>query len=93
MTRTGRYDDAHRLISVRDGLLNTISYTLNAAGDIIETQQKDASGVLKFKSSTVFDTLGRISQELGNNGQFTRYTYNDNDNTLSSTIDALNSRP
>lgn len=83
------YDDAHRLTSTTDSLGNRITYTLNGAGDIIQTDSYDPQGVLAQSSKQSFDTLGRLSQDQGNNGQQTNYDYDPLDN-LTQTQDALN---
>lgn len=82
------YDGAHRLIGATDSLGNSISYTLNGAGDITSTVSQDPTGNIKIQTQQVFDTLGRVQQDLGNNGQSTTYAY-DNLNNLTGTTDAL----
>jgi RHS repeat-associated protein len=90
-TLTYTYDAAHRLIGATDSLGNSISYTLNGAGDITQTNSQDPTGQIKLQTQQVFDTLGRVQQDLGNNGQSTTYTY-DNLNNLTGTTDALSRR-
>ncbi|MDE2422388.1 MAG: RHS repeat protein [Gammaproteobacteria bacterium] len=87
-TLTYNYDAAHRLIAATDSLGNSISYTLNGAGDITQTNSQDPTGQIKLQTKQVFDTLGRVQQDLGNNGQNTTYSY-DNFNNLTGTADAL----
>ncbi|WP_162818276.1 RHS repeat-associated core domain-containing protein [Aquirhabdus parva] len=88
-TLTYSYDDAHRLVGATDSLGNSITYTLNGAGDITNTSIQDPTGNIKVKTQQIFDTLGRVQQDVGNNGQNTTYGYDNLDN-LTSTTDALN---
>ncbi|WP_410210375.1 RHS repeat-associated core domain-containing protein [Aquirhabdus sp.] len=87
-TLTYGYDDAHRLVGATDSLGNSITYTLNGAGDITNTAIQDPTGNIKVKTQQVFDTLGHVQQDVGNNGQSTTYGYDNLDN-LTSTTDAL----
>ncbi|GAC1371867.1 MAG: hypothetical protein NVS3B3_01650 [Aquirhabdus sp.] len=87
-TLTYSYDDAHRLIGATDSLGNSISYTLNGAGDITQTVSQDPTGQIRLQTQQVFDTLGRVQQNIGNNGQSTTYAYDNFDN-LTGTSDAL----
>lgn len=83
------YDNAHRLIGVNDAYGgNKITYSLNTAGDITETQiQGNAGGVIE-KTRQVYDSLGRIQQTLGNNGQSQNNSY-DSSGNLTSSVDNL----
>lgn len=54
------YDDAHRLVAVEDSLGNRIAYTLDGAGQVVQSQTRDPSGVIKHSLSRVFDTLGQL---------------------------------
>ncbi len=87
-TLTYSYDDAHRLVGATDSVGNSITYTLNGAGDITKTVSQDPTGNIKVQTQQVFDNLGRVSQDIGNNNQSSTYTY-DNLNNLTNTTDAL----
>jgi YD repeat-containing protein len=54
------YDAAHRLTSVSDGVGNTITYTLDNAGNRTKEEVKDANGVLARSVNRVFDALNRL---------------------------------
>ena len=54
------YDSAHRLIGVEDGMGNTISYLLDAAGNRIQEDIRDSGLVLRHSLSRLFDSLGRL---------------------------------
>jgi YD repeat-containing protein len=59
------YDAAQRLTGIADSLGNSISYTLDNAGNRTAEQVKDQSGVLKRQVSRVYDQLGRQQQVTG----------------------------
>jgi YD repeat-containing protein len=84
------YDAAHRLTDVQDGLGNTIHYTLDLMGNHTKEDVKDPQGALKQMRSRVYDSLNRLSQDLGAlPGETTSYTYTPNGERLTTT-DALN---
>lgn len=62
---TQTYDDAHRLTGVSDSAGDTISYTLDAAGNRIGEQVRDAGGALARNVSRSFDRLGRVQSVTG----------------------------
>ena len=59
------YDDAQRLTGVTDAAGNTITYTLDNAGNKTAEVVKDAGGALARNISRVFDALGRVQQVSG----------------------------
>lgn len=59
------YDAAQRLTGIADSLGNSISYTLDNAGNRTAEQVKDPAGVLKRQVSRVYDQLGRQQQVTG----------------------------
>ena len=64
------YDQAHRLtsISLEDNnqtVVATMTYQLDNAGDITKTQILDASGNVNYSHSDIFDSLGRLYQDIG----------------------------
>ncbi len=60
------YDDALRLIGVKDSLGNSIEYTLDAAGRRLGEKAKDPKGVLRTAVRRTRDALGRVDQLTGN---------------------------
>jgi RHS repeat-associated protein len=54
------YDAAHRLTGMSDALLNSVTYTLDNAGNRTGETVKDPASVIKRSASQVFDTLGRL---------------------------------
>lgn len=55
-----RYDDAHRLIGIKDHLNNTLAYTLDAKGNRIKEELFDSNGQLARSQSRVYDALSRL---------------------------------
>lgn len=62
---THSYDAAYRLTGISDGAGNTVTYTLDSAGNQIREDFKDASGVLARSISRVYDALGRLQFVAG----------------------------
>ena len=83
------YDDAHRLTEIKDQSGNRTVYTLNANGDITQTEVYGASGQLEVKNQQVYDNLGRLQKTLGNNQQSQTLAYDSYDQ-VSSDKNALN---
>lgn len=59
------YDAAHRLIGVKDPAGNTVTYTLDYAGNRIAEQVKDPSGTLARSVARAFDALNRVYSVTG----------------------------
>lgn len=59
------YDLAHRLIGVKDPAGNTVTYTLDNAGNRIAEQVKDPSGTLARSVARAFDALNRVYSVTG----------------------------
>jgi len=59
------YDDAHRLTGISDSLGNSVTYTLDNAGNRTKEEVKDAGGALKRQLDRVIDALGRVQQATG----------------------------
>jgi RHS repeat-associated protein len=76
------YDSAQRLTGITDGLNNTITYTLNAAGNVTLEQYKTSGAVLKYTHTRAYDELARLIQSVGASSQiaFTSYDKNSNIN-------------
>lgn len=59
------HDDAHRLVQVSDNLGNSVTYTLDTAGNRTGEQFKDPNGVLRRSLARSIDALGRVQQLTG----------------------------
>jgi RHS repeat-associated protein len=79
------YDDAHRLTEIHDGLGNKIVYTLDGMGNRTAEQAFDPTGTLARTRTRVYDSLNRLSQDVGAQSQATVMTYDGNGNRLTST--------
>ncbi len=79
------YDGAHRLTGIRDGLGNSIAYTLDAMGNRQREDVYDPSGALARTRSHTFDSLNRLAADIGALSQSTRYSYDGQGNRLAST--------
>ncbi len=66
-TITYSYDAAQRLNGASDSLGNSISYTLDNAGNRTAEQIKDPAGALKRQVNRAFDALGNLQQTTGLN--------------------------
>lgn len=76
------YDDAHRLVEIKDQSGNRTVYTLNANGDITQTEVYGTSGQLEAKNQQIYDNLGRLQATLGNAQQQQNYSYNQKDELI-----------
>jgi YD repeat-containing protein len=79
------YDDAHRLTEIHDELGNKIAYTLDGMGNRTAEQTFDPTGTLARTRTRVYDSLNRLSQDVGAQSQATVMTYDGNGNRLTST--------
>lgn len=52
------YDTAHRLTGISDNAGNSITYTLNVAGDRTKEETKDTSAALRSTLSRTYNMLG-----------------------------------
>lgn len=59
------YDGAHWLTQIRDGLGNTLVYTLDAMGNRIKEEAFDPGLQLTRRRQQVFDSLNRLHQRIG----------------------------
>lgn len=57
------YDDAHRLVGLRDRAGNSIELTLDAMGNTMRREVKDANGKLVAQTTRVYDALNRLQRE------------------------------
>ncbi|HEX4986923.1 MAG TPA: DUF6531 domain-containing protein [Burkholderiales bacterium] len=85
------FDAAHRLTQVSDNLGNQVVYTLDAMGNRTQEDVKDPSNVLKQTRSRVFNSLNRLTQDIGGvspSTEVTTYAY-DSQGNLTSVTDPL----
>lgn len=82
------YDDAHRLISVRDSAGNRIDYTLDSASRRTKDETKDPNGVLKHTLSRTYNTLNQLQSQIDAYGRATTFSYDAEEN-LDRSTDAL----
>ena len=74
------YDAAHRLTQITDNLGNKIVYTLDLMGNRTQEQVFDPSNTLAQTRSRVYNSLNRLTQEIGASSQTTAYTYDNQGN-------------
>ncbi len=79
------YDLAHRLVGVRDALGDSIVYTLDPVDNLLKAQVYDPSHNLVQTRSHVYDSLNRLSRDIGAQSQTTTYGYDNNGNRTSAT--------
>jgi YD repeat-containing protein len=77
------YDASHRLTEITDNLGNRIVYTLDTMGNRTLEQVRDPLNTLAQTRSRVFNTLNRLSQEIGAASQTTTYGYDNQGNVTS----------
>jgi RHS repeat-associated protein len=68
------YDGAQRLVGIADGAGNTISYTLNAAGEKTREEIRDGQGALLQALSKTYDTFGQLQSQIDAYGRATTFT-------------------
>lgn len=79
------YDDAHRLIGITDHDGNEQVFTLDAAGNRIQTEILSLGSTLVYEQAQTFDSAGRLQSIIGSLNQTTEYTYDNNGNVISAT--------
>lgn len=57
------YDAAHRLINLRDGIGNSVHFSLDNMGNVIQREVRGADGGLVTKMQRAFDALNRLQNE------------------------------
>jgi YD repeat-containing protein len=83
------YDAAQRLVAATDSFGATIHYTLDAAGNRIREEVKDAAGNIALTTARTINALNRVASVAGAQGQTTQIGYDANGQAVSQT-DALN---
>ena len=76
------HDAAHRVVGETDPLGNTTQRTLDGQGNEVAYAAFDPLGVKRVASSRVYDTLGRLTKEIGAYGDTTEYGYDANNNQI-----------
>jgi RHS repeat-associated protein len=82
------YDTAHRLTHVADALNDQIAYALDGNGNPVDVRSFDPVGHATALRSFAYDSVNRMTQEIGAEGQTTTYTYDPQGN-LTSASDPL----
>jgi RHS repeat-associated protein len=83
-----QYDAAHRMYAVSNALGETITYLRDPNGDVTNQTIRGNGGALAKVQNQVFDSLGRMLQQIGASGQTTTFGY-DNDDSQVSITDGL----
>jgi RHS repeat-associated protein len=83
------YDAAQRLIGASDNRGNLVQYTLDAMGNRIHEEVKDASNAIALATSRVINNLNLVSAVQGATGQTTQLGYDANGEPVSQ-ADPLN---
>jgi RHS repeat-associated protein len=83
------YDAAQRLVSLNDNRGASITYTLDAMGNRVREEVRDAQGTLALVTGRAVNAINRVSQMQGAQGQTTRLDYDANGEQVAVT-DPLN---
>jgi RHS repeat-associated protein len=81
------YDNAQRLTGIKDSLNNTVTYTLNNAGDATKVEVKNATPTTTYVHDQAFDELSRLIRSIGaaTPAQTAYFAYDKNSNLTSYT--------
>lgn len=85
VTTTREYDSAGRLDAIEDAVGNRQELTLDAAGNAIQEDVKDASATVRRSLGRIFDTAGRLETIADAFSNPTDFTYDANGNLLTVT--------
>jgi RHS repeat-associated protein len=85
------YDAAHRLVAIEDDGKNSVSYTLDGAGNRVAEDVRDTAGLLRRKLMRVYNQLGQLETIADAEAIPTDLTYDPTGN-LASITDPLNRR-
>lgn len=83
------YDHAHRLTGLEDNLGNTVTYSLDGAGNRIAEETRDAGSVLRHSLARVYDQLGQLETLADALSTPTDFTY-DAAGNVDTVTDAFN---
>ena len=87
------YDAAQRLTAVEDNLGNRIEYTLDTLGNRTQEDVKDPLGTLTRTMSRTYNSLNRLIQTTGGEGQATTFAYDANGNQTNIIVDPTSLDP
>jgi YD repeat-containing protein len=81
------YDGVGRVLVATDPLGNRVEYAYDDQGNVIETRETDTAtldGVAdeSFLTTSIYDSLNRLTVRVDNLGHATRYEYDSRDNVL-----------
>ena len=81
------YDNAQRLTGIKDSLNNTVTYTLNNAGDATKVEVKNSTPATTYVHDQAFDELSRLIRSIGaaTPAQTAQFAYDKNSNLTSYT--------
>ncbi|MDI1226180.1 MAG: DUF6531 domain-containing protein [bacterium] len=81
------YDNAQRLTGIKDSLNNTVTYTLNNAGDATKAEVKNVTPTTTYVHDQAFDELSRLIRSIGaaTPAQTAVFAYDKNSNLTSYT--------
>jgi RHS repeat-associated protein len=82
------YDGAQRLVGIADNAGNSMTYTLNAAGERIKEDTKDSSGAMMRTLARTYNLLGQLQAQTDAYNRSTAFSYDANSN-LDTTTDPL----
>lgn len=83
------YDAAQRLIGASDNRGNSVSYTLDAMGNRVREEVKDATGAIALVTARIINSLNKVAAIQGAAGQTTQLAYDANGESIAQT-DPLN---
>lgn len=83
------YDAAQRLTGATDNRGNSVTYTLDDAGNRLREEVKDASGAIALVTGRIINNLNKVAAVQGSVGQTTAFAYDANGDLVSHT-DPLN---
>ena len=81
------YDAAQRLTAVEDNLGNRTEYTLDTLGNRTQEDVEDPLGTLTRTMSRTYNSLNRLIETMGGEGQTTTFGYDANGNQMTITVD------
>ena len=79
------YDTAHRLTTIGDSDGNTITYTLDNAGNRVQEDTRDDNGTLLRTLSRLYNQLGQLATQADASDNPTDFTYDPNGNLKTAT--------
>lgn len=79
------YDNAHRSTGYSDALGNSVTYTLDAAGNRLTETIKDPAQNLTRSHHFAYNKLSQLINDTGAGGQIASYQYDGNSNLITQT--------